>query len=54
MSDPRFTAPDMTEALTCYDVTITADRDGGDLPNTAESGILKVPPIAAGSVNHSP
>jgi hypothetical protein len=39
MSDTRFTVPSTTESCAYYDVSITADRDGGYLPNLAESAV---------------
>jgi hypothetical protein len=36
---PRLTVSDMNEPLIQYDVTVTADRNGGRLPDPAESAI---------------
>jgi hypothetical protein len=38
MSDTGLTAPDMTEPLSCYDVTVTVDHDGSSLYGLAELG----------------
>ena len=39
MSDTGLTVPGMTGPPHRYDITITADRDGGHLPNPAEFAV---------------
>ena len=38
MSDTGLTVPDMTEPLSCHDVTVTVDHDGSSLYGLAEFG----------------
>jgi hypothetical protein len=39
MSDTGLIVPCVTESPSCYDVTITVDRDRGHLPNPAEFAV---------------